>query len=119
LLTYTIRVANTGDIDLHATVSDTLPAYIMPGGTLILPGGTLSSTLIMPGGVLTWTDIVLAPDEVWTTQFAVTVETGYTGPLTNTVQVTTLEGVTDSYIQVSISALEWHVCYLPLMLKKP
>ncbi|MCP4535666.1 MAG: DUF11 domain-containing protein, partial [Chloroflexi bacterium] len=45
-LTYTIRVTNTSSVDLHATITDTLPTHIITGqtasGMSILPGGTLT-----------------------------------------------------------------------------
>jgi hypothetical protein len=113
-LTYNLRLINTGQATLHATVSDTLPMHVAPG-SLLIPSGTLSSTLVFPGGVLTWTDITLTPGQVWTTQFSVTVEPGYTGPLTNIVQATSSQGATGSYTLVSPVALEWYSCYLPLL----
>jgi thermitase len=73
-LTYTIHVTNTGDVYLYATVTDVLPSHVSPGG------------------VRTWTPVV-APDSSWVETVIVTVEAGYTGPLTNEVQVTTEEGV--------------------------
>jgi uncharacterized repeat protein (TIGR01451 family) len=101
-LTYTIRVTNTGDVDLHATISDTLPAHVSPSG------------------VLTWTTTLPAPGGVWTETVVVTVEEGYAGPLTNVVEVTTLEGATGAYThQTPAFAPERHFCYLPLVLKKP
>ncbi|MDY7076943.1 MAG: CehA/McbA family metallohydrolase, partial [Chloroflexota bacterium] len=86
-LTYTTRITNTGDIALHAIVTDTLPAHIGPGETS-------SGTLILPSGTLTWTPVITAPGGIWTQQVAVTVERGYSGPLTNVLQVTTGEGAT-------------------------
>jgi fluoride ion exporter CrcB/FEX len=56
---------------------------------------------------------------VWTKTVVVTVEPGYAGPLTNTVQVTTLEGAVGAYTQVSTAVLEWYSLYLPLLLKTP
>jgi uncharacterized repeat protein (TIGR01451 family) len=82
-LTYTIRVTNTGNVDLHTTVTDTLPAQVTPGG------------------VLTWTPVVTAPGGVWTATAVVTVEMGYAGPLTNGVQVSTAEGATGAYTTTS------------------
>jgi uncharacterized repeat protein (TIGR01451 family) len=82
-LTYTLRVTNTGNADLHATVTDTLPAQVTPGG------------------VLTWTPVITAPDGVWEQTVVVTVEMGYAGPLTNVVQVATEEGASGVYTETS------------------
>jgi len=94
-LTYTIRVANVGGMDLHATVTDTLPAHVTPPG------------------VLTWTPIITAPGGVWEHTFVVTVETGYTGALVNQVEVTTEEGATGAAVTIS----NGHKIYLPVTLK--
>jgi len=106
-LVYTIRVTNTGDVDLHATITDTLPISITSGQT---SGGTA----IVPGGQITWTAIITAPAGVWTHTFVVTVETGYVGPLTNVVKVTTDEGATGIYTETS-TAIVLHPVYLPLV----
>ncbi len=74
-IAYTLRVTNTGTVDLHATITDVLPAHVTPGG------------------VITWTPPTLAPGEVWSEKIVVAVEAGYAGPLTNVVLVTTEEGV--------------------------
>jgi uncharacterized repeat protein (TIGR01451 family) len=110
-LTYTIRVTNTGNVDLHATVTDTLPTHIMPGKTS-------NGTLILPGGVITWTPIITSTGvgtsgDVWTQTIVVTVERGYAGPLTNVVRVSTAEGVMGLYTETSqiLTPL-----YLPLVL---
>jgi len=97
-LTYTLRLTNTGVLDLHATITDVLPAHVMPGQT---PSGTL----ILPGGLITWAGISLAPDEVWTETLVVTVELDYAGPLTNVVRVGTQEGVTGVYTETSLVLL--------------
>jgi len=95
-LTYTIRVANTGHTDLHATVRDTLPAHVTPTG------------------VLTWTPTITAPGGIWEHTFVVTVETGYLGALVNQVEVTTEEGATGATVTVS----NGHKIYLPMALKE-
>jgi len=86
-LTYTIRVANTSDVALNATITDTLPFSITldktTGGTLSLPDGTVA---------ITWTAVITEPGGIWTETVVVTVEVGYIGPLTNVVEVTTEEG---------------------------
>jgi len=98
-LNYTIQVTNTGDVDLHATVIDTLPAHVIPTGALI------------------WTPTITAPGGVWKEQFNVTVEMDYTGLLTNVVQVTTDEGATGVYTGTSTSSSSESVIYLPIILK--
>ena len=95
-LTYTIRVTNVGRMDLHATVTDTLPAHVIPTR------------------VLTWTPTITAPGGIWEHTFVVTVETGYLGTLVNQVEVTTEEGATGATVTVS----NGHKIYLPMALKE-
>jgi len=82
-LTYTLRVTNTGNVTLTATVTDIIPTHVTPTGTL------------------TWTPVITAPRGIWTQQFTVAVETGYSGTLTNVVQVTTDEGAMGVYTETS------------------
>jgi uncharacterized repeat protein (TIGR01451 family) len=82
-LTYTIRVTNTGDITLTATITDILPGQVTPAC------------------IRTWTPNPIAPHDVWTQHVAVTVKMGYSGTLTNIVQVTTEEGVMSTYTETS------------------
>jgi len=99
LLTYTIRVANATCVTLTATVTDVLPDHVAPSGTL------------------TWVpEHSLTPSVVWTKTVVVTVETGYFGPLTNVVQVTTGEGVTGVYTETSAFAAT-DVLHLPMVLR--
>lgn len=96
-LTYTIRVTNTGDVPLTAIITDTLPSHITPTG------------------VLAWTPTITAPGGIWAQQVIVTVETGYTGSLTNKVQVTTEEGPVGT---ASVTVCADHcTIYLPLALR--
>jgi uncharacterized repeat protein (TIGR01451 family) len=81
-LTYSLVVTNTGDYVLHATVTDTLPSHMFPGGSI------------------TWVPGAIFPGDVWTGMVVVTVEVSYAGPLTNAVQVTTEEGVMSVYNEV-------------------
>jgi uncharacterized repeat protein (TIGR01451 family) len=95
-LTYTLCVTNTGDVDLHATITDILPDHVTP-------------TDIPP-----WTQTI-APGGVWTQQVVVTVTSGYTGALTNVVLVTTEECATGkASVTVCANACE---TYLPIVLK--
>ncbi|MCJ7741045.1 DUF11 domain-containing protein, partial [Candidatus Microgenomates bacterium] len=75
-LTYTLRITNTGNTTLNGVVTDTLPANVTPTGDL------------------NWSLTDLTPNDVWIKTVVVTAEMGYVGPLTNVVQVTTLEGAT-------------------------
>jgi uncharacterized repeat protein (TIGR01451 family) len=96
-LTYTIRLTNTGDVTLTATVTDSLPNHVTPTG------------------VLTWTPAITASGGTWMQQVIVTVEPGYTGMLTNKVQVTTEEGVMGT---ASVAVCVNHcLAYLPLTLR--
>jgi uncharacterized repeat protein (TIGR01451 family) len=96
-LTYTICVTNTGNMTLTATITDTLPDHVTPGNTRV------------------WTATVLAPGGVWTQAVVVTVNLGYSGILTNAVEVNTVEGATGSAEAIV------HTCYgvyLPLVLRQ-
>jgi uncharacterized repeat protein (TIGR01451 family) len=118
-LTYTIRVANTGNIGLHATITDTLPVSVTLGWTLVPPDGTLippGGTVVLPDGrvAVTWTAVITAPGDVWTGTIVVTVDEGHDGPLTNRVEVTTEEGAGGKTVY-SVNA---HKVYLPLVLRE-
>jgi uncharacterized repeat protein (TIGR01451 family) len=107
-LTYTIYVANTGSVDLHATITDTLPTHILPGET---SGGTP----ILPGGTLTWTPTITTPGGVWTVQFSVTTQIDYLGPLTNVARVSTEEGATGTCSVITETRMR--IIYLPTVLR--
>jgi uncharacterized repeat protein (TIGR01451 family) len=95
-LTYTIQVTNTAGVTLNASISDTLPSQVTPTG------------------VLNWAPIIM-PGDVWAQLVTVTVQTGYTGSLTNKVQVTTGEGPMGT---VSIiTCANYCITYLPVILK--
>ena len=97
-LTYTLRVTNTGDLDLHVVITDTLPDHVTPIG------------------MLTWTATLAAPGGTWSQPIVVTVTRGYSGTLTNRVQVTTVEGVV-SEAQVIVNSIGYKV-YLPIVLRQ-
>jgi uncharacterized repeat protein (TIGR01451 family) len=97
-LTYTIRITNTSNVDLHVTVTDTLPVHVMPSG------------------IRTWTPTITTPGGVWTETVVVTVEMGYVGTLTNVVWVTTAEGVIGVYTKTS-EVQPLHPIYLPVIFK--
>ncbi len=96
-LTYTLRVTNTGNVDLHAVITDTLPTHARSSSSL------------------TWTSTITAPQGMWAQQIAVTVDMGYAGPLTNTVQITTEEGATGTS-SIVVNVMGYGV-YLPLALR--
>jgi len=98
VLSYTLRVTNSGNVTLTATVTDFLPGPVTPSG------------------VLTWTLLLTTPGSAWTEQFTVTVEMDYVGPLTNAVQVTAREGAT-GYAEAFIVVVRRSV-YLPLVLRQ-
>jgi uncharacterized repeat protein (TIGR01451 family) len=96
-LTYTIRVTNTGNVTLTATITDVLPTHVTPGD------------------VRTWPAVIPAPGGVWVQQVVVSVEMGYSGTLTNVVRVTTDQGATGVYVETS-TAVGYRI-YLPVILK--
>jgi len=96
-LTYTLYITNTGNVTLTGFVTDTLPANVTPGG------------------IQTWRLDNLAPGNVWTRPVVVTVTLGYSGILTNGVQVITHQGVTGTH-QAIVNALGYQI-YLPLVLR--
>ncbi len=86
-LTYTLRVTNTGNVDLHATITDTLPEHVSTAQPLV------------------WTSLLIpASGGVWIETVVVTVDMGYAGPLTNVVHVATQEGAsgTDACTTTSV-----------------
>lgn len=96
-LTYTLRVTNTGFVDLHATISDTLPPEVTPTG------------------LRTWTVTIPAFGGVWTEQVGVTVAFDFMGTLTNVVEVGSAEGAQGEYTQ---SVGVGRVYYLPVVWKR-
>jgi uncharacterized repeat protein (TIGR01451 family) len=97
-VTYTIHITNTGVVNLHATVTDVLPSHITPTGTL------------------TWTPTITAPGGTWTQVVVVTVDEDHSGPLSNTVWVTTEEGATGTG---GITVTAFYKRYLPFVLRDP
>jgi uncharacterized repeat protein (TIGR01451 family) len=110
-LTYTVRVTNTGDLDLHAMITDTLPMSVTldetTGHTLLLPGGAVG---------ITWTASLSAPGGIWTGTVTVITAEDYEGPLTNLVEVTTERGARGDYTEISTVASE-RLVYLPLIVR--
>ena len=117
-ITYHFQVVNTGDVDLNAIITDTLPISVTLGGTLIPPGGTLippGGTVILPDGrvAVTWTAVITAPGSVWMGTILVTADEGPEAPLVNSVEVTTKEGATGKAV-VIVNAYK---IYLPLVIR--
>jgi uncharacterized repeat protein (TIGR01451 family) len=106
-LTYTITVTNTGNFDLHVTITDTLPAHVTTGATA---GGTT----VLPGGKLVWMPLIPAPGGVWMRTVVVTATEGYRGPLTNLVEVTTEEGAMGT---ASVTVTTGSTVYLPVVMR--
>ncbi len=104
-LTYTIRVTNASDADLHVVITDTLPLSITPGQTAIIPGGQI-----------TWAANISAPHGVWTQAFVVTVAERYDGLLTNVVRVAAVKGATGVYTETSTVFIP-RLVYLPIILR--
>jgi hypothetical protein len=108
-LTYTLSVENTHWQQLHLIITDTLPLHVTTDEHL-------AGTAILPGGKLVWTPVI-TPSETWIQQIAVTVEVGYAGPLTNVVEITSLEGPFATSTYMNIAALEITQAYFPLIVK--
>lgn len=96
VITYTVYVSNTGYIDLHATITDTLPEQVSPGG------------------FRSWTATIPAAGGVWVRKLTATVEADYIGPLTNILQVTSEEGALGSF---SLTSKQGGSFYLPVIRK--
>mgnify|MGYP000243087475 CR=1 FL=1 len=80
---YTIWVTNTGNVDLHAHIVDE-------------PSEQVTTTQH-----LVWTPTIPAPGGVWSHTFPVTAHVGYSGAVTNTVWISTEEGVNMTCFEVS------------------
>lgn len=96
VLTYTLAVTNTGTVDLHAMIIDILPGHVSPSG------------------VWAWPPVTLVPGQVWTQTLAVTIDLNYSGPLTNTLQIMTEEGVTETSTATVFTVERWWI-HLPLV----
>jgi len=93
---YTIRLTNTSDVNLTAVITDVLPEHVTPHG------GT------------TWGPVSIEPGQVHVEMLVVTVDAGYTGPLTNVVEVTTDRGAGGTCVETSESGIYVH---LPLVMR--
>jgi uncharacterized repeat protein (TIGR01451 family) len=122
-LTYTIHITNVTGVDLHATITDTLPLSVTldeaSGGTLALPGGTLAppdGTVVLPDGrvAVTWTAVITKHGGLWMGTILVTVDEDYVGSLANLVEVTTEEGVLG---KDRVAVIAGSPAFLPLVLR--
>jgi len=95
-VTYTIRVTNTSVVRLTTTITDFLPDHVSPGG------------------VHTWPPKPIEPGEVRVETVSVTVDADYIGVLTNVVEVTTDQGASGTWVEVSQAGCRLH---LPLLLR--
>ena len=93
---YTIRVTNTSVVSLTAAITDILPDHVTSAG------------------IRTWRPVTVAPGAVHEQLLVVTVETGYMGPLTNVVEVTTDQGASGVFVETSWAGYR---VYLPLALR--
>jgi uncharacterized repeat protein (TIGR01451 family) len=107
-LTYTLRVTNTGNVTLTATITDHLPDH-----TILM--GEVAEVRVSASGVLTWGPVSLAPGAEWMVQFVVAVDAGYEGPLENEVTVDTVEGASQESVG-TVEARQFKV-YLPSILR--
>jgi len=110
-------------VDLHATITDTLPLSVTlvkaSGGTLALPGGTLTppdGTVVLPDGRLavTWTDVITKHGGVWLGTILVTVDERHVGSVTNLVEVTTEEGVVG---EDRVAVIAGSPVFLPIVMR--
>jgi hypothetical protein len=95
-LTFSLRVTNASNVDLHATITDILPAPMTTTPPLV------------------WTPLIPAGGGVWAQPIVVTVEQGYAGSLTNLMEVTSQEGARGAD-HATVSVLDR--IYLPLVLR--
>jgi uncharacterized repeat protein (TIGR01451 family) len=97
-LHYTIYVTNTSGVTLTATLTDSLPGHVTPGG------------------ILTWPLVTLPPGGIHMKTVVVTVAADYTGVLTNIVQATTDKGAGGTYVETSMAG--YRPVYLPVVMRK-
>ncbi|NBD35724.1 MAG: hypothetical protein GVY30_06960 [Chloroflexi bacterium] len=106
-LTYTLRVTNTGTVLLHTTITATLP-------TPLLTGTLLLDSVLLPRRTFTWTPVLTAPYGLWTQTLPLMVAEDYTGPLTTSVHISSLEGAASNN---TYKLIVYHPSvYLPLIL---
>jgi len=72
-ITFNLQITNTGVISLHTIITDVLSPHVTPTAPV------------------TW-NAAITPGNVWSQVITATVAQGYEGSITNTLQVTSLEG---------------------------
>ncbi|HNT78594.1 MAG TPA: Ig-like domain-containing protein, partial [Anaerolineae bacterium] len=87
MLTYTLRVTNTGLLPYRASISDILPDQVSPGG------------------VQTWS-VYLYPQDVWSRTLPVRIAADYAGWLTNTARATATVGLSATAIVPTFVSIE-------------
>ncbi len=95
VVTYTLRVTNTGNIDLHAAIRDVLPVEIETADPL------------------TWT-AEITKGGTWSAQVVGTVSPTATGAVANVVRVDTVEGASGIFTRTANSGVK---LYLPLLVR--
>ena len=126
-LTYTVRTTSTLDAPLIITAFDVLPDQVgcpacglsaadLPPGVLDLLGQAVG-----PTATVAYSTTTIAPGATWVWLIPnLTVQADYTGTLTNSVVITSAEGVHALYVLTSIAGLPasagTHI-YLPLVMK--
>lgn len=98
-LIYTIRVTNYSDVTYTTAITDVLPDHVVFARTIV----SWTGQVIEPG-----------PANAWMDSITVTVEPGYNGLLTNTVEVTTAEDDETGATELVIGC---YAVYLPLILR--
>ncbi|MBA3534879.1 MAG: right-handed parallel beta-helix repeat-containing protein, partial [Ardenticatenales bacterium] len=85
-MTYTLVLTNTGNITLTSAITNTFPQGVTPNTPKL------------------WSQSI-APGVVWTQKLSVTVQPGFSGLLTNTLQITTKEGLSGSHTTTVLAQL--------------
>ncbi len=96
VVTYTLRVTNTGNINLHTAITDVLPAEIETTDPL------------------SWTPVISAHGGVWTGQVVGTVSPTATGEVANVVRVTSTEGASGIFTRTANSGVR---LFLPVLVR--
>jgi uncharacterized repeat protein (TIGR01451 family) len=99
LFTYTIIVTNTGNVDLHTTITDYLPAAVTPSGSP------------------TWSAVITAPGDIWWQTIVVSVPINYSQTLTNIVHAVSAEGVSVVFTHTGTPGCD-QIIYLPVVIKE-
>jgi uncharacterized repeat protein (TIGR01451 family) len=111
IVTYTVRLANSGEISTTVAVTDTLPATLIPQGT---PTSSSGPAPVLAGQTLTWAGSVLVDTPVILTYTAeLTSTTTLTPTVVNAVQID--ENIGNVYVRRAF--VNGHKLFLPLVLR--